>query len=202
MGLHGREIGASPVEVGVQPGHHYVAAVLAGHETRAERLDVARKREARLSLLLARLPAERRARDLRAWLVADPDGADWPAAAAELANVASVDLVILVRDGDHDLEAAVYDTRASRLAPFDRAEAKTLVAALPAAASVPSAAEAARFVPDAPPPRERDRAPGTPWYRSGWLWAGVALVAAVTVGGVILLGRGEADGVAACCFGP
>lgn len=185
--LDGREVSVTPATLEVDLGEHYVAVTLEGHAARHEKIK-AGGGELELSLLLSRLPAEQRARAVRTGLMR-PNLADaaWVRAAAALADIASLDAVVFVRDGDGGLEAAVYDARKRTLGAWTPvADDAALVAAIPRAAvpqiALPDEREqppAFRF--DEPPPVEEPR----PWYRTAW-GTTVIVGAALVVGSSIL----------------
>lgn len=195
--VDGRAVGTAPVELpAVPPGEHYLAATLDGHATRVDRVRVEGGRRVEQSFLLARLPAEERARAVRASLLRPGvvEG-DWPHAAQILADVASVDVLVLVRQRDDGaLEGAVYDVRAGRLAAWvSLDEPARLVEELPRPSgdpiAVPRPDEVARKTPGGDPlvggvRGGRKPPPRAPWYRTWWgvaalIGGGVALTATV-----------------------
>jgi hypothetical protein len=112
--VNGRVAGTTPLELSaLPPGDHYLAASLDGHVTRSERLTLADGERREQAFLLARLPAEQRARAIRAGLVRG--SSDFDRAAADLADVASVDVLVVVREQGAGFEWAAYDLRTGKL---------------------------------------------------------------------------------------
>jgi hypothetical protein len=179
--IDGRRAGAAPLEVTLDAGFHYVAAVAEGSTARLEKPLLRAGETSRVPLLLARMPPEERARQARAALATrggrgDTNDADHDAghAAAVLASSASLDLLVLVRDAPGGgSEAAIFDARAGSLGPWLAADPPGPVLAALAAKMVPAPPPAA----DAPlvatsssgPARDRSPAAAAPWYRSWWV---------------------------------
>jgi hypothetical protein len=190
--LDGKPVGAAPLELtDVAPGEHYLAATLDGHAARGERISLADGDTASETLLLGRLPAEERARSLRAGLMAEGlADVTWARAAADLADLASVDLMVIVRDAPDGsgLEAAAWDVRAAKLSKWRpigvEAEDTAFAEGLrPVAADLRVPAIEDLKIPDGPIDGGDGQKPR--WYRTWW---GTALIigGAVVIGGVII----------------
>jgi hypothetical protein len=189
--VDGQPVGVTPLELpGVIAGEHYVGTFLAGHAPRMERVTIKADARVEQSVLLSRLPAEQRARSLRFALMR---GTDLPLkrAAALLADVASVDVLVLVRQAEGGaLEAAAWDVRTATLGAWVPIAdgGKALVATVARAATTPIAVprpdEVAKRVPDKRPGDGRDPKDGgvkqPSWYRTWW---GTGLI----IGGSVLL---------------
>ncbi len=186
--LDGKSLGTTPTSLpGVEPGEHYLAVSLDGHAPRHEKIRVGSDKPVELSLLLSRLPAEDRVAAVRTALLRPGVGeAGWKTGAAALADSASVDLLILVRDADGGgLEAAVYDARRRSLGAWTPAgDVKAVVATLPSPEvklAVPvTAAEPTHLPIDLG--RTEDK---PPWYRTPWgtgaIIGGTVLVTAAVI---------------------
>ncbi len=195
--LDGRAAGMAPIDLaGLAPGEHYVGASLDGHAPRSERLTVQKGGRLEQSFLLARLPAEQRARSVRAGLLrAGLSAQEWARGADTLADVASVDLLVLVRDAASGagIEAAVWDVRSAKLGAWVNVtdSGAALAASVPDATgqiSVPLPQEVAGKVllgdgdPGGPNGPGQRRADKPRWYRTWW---GVSLLIG---GGIIVTG--------------
>lgn len=209
--VDGRAVGVAPVELpALGVGEHYLAATLDGHAPRVERVRVEAGRRLEQSFLLARLPPEERARAVRAALLRPGVvEADWAPAAATLADVASLDVLVMVRQRESGgLEGAVYDVRAGALGawvPLD--DPKALVDSVPRPPSdpiaVPTPRDVARRTPDGRPPPPPPPPPARPWYRTFWgmsaLIGGGVLAAAVVIAIGSSGGAGTTTYEGGCC---
>jgi len=186
--IDGRRAGTSPLSTTLEAGPHYVGTLAEGSVPRLERPVLRANEETRLSLLLARSPPEERALRARAEL---RDGrADWDRGPAALAAAASLDLLVLVRDGGEGAvpEAAVYDARTGALGAFMPATPpEPVLVALATALAAPVG-----------PPVSLVNQPGdaratpaaTPWYRSWWLAPPlIGVGAAVALGALWIIDR-------------
>jgi PEGA domain len=169
--IDGTRAGVAPLAVTLEVGSHYVAAVTAGSTPRLEKPLLRAGEDTRLSLLLARLPPEERARQGRVELAAGRVG--WSEGAAVLAGSASLDLLVVVRDAPHGgAEAAIFDARTGALGPWTATPPiepvllRLATALAPAAAPAPVAERDLDRGPRAP---DRSRAVPVPWYRSWWV---------------------------------
>jgi hypothetical protein len=190
--IDGRRAGTAPLAATLEVGAHYVAAIAEGSVPRLEKPVVGAGAASRLSLLLSRSPPEERARQARADLLAGRLG--WDRGPAALAASASLDAVVVVRDGAAGTgapEAAIYDARAGALGVFmPAAPPEPVLVALAAVVAAPSRAAPASLV--SREGRERDSSPAaaTPWYRSWWLPpALLAAGAAATLGTLWIIDR-------------
>lgn len=183
--IDGRPAGEAPLEVELGAGEHYVVATLPGHAPRTERVPIAAGETSSLELLVPRLPAEARARSVRAQVASgelEPERA-----ARTLADLASVDALVLVRQRDDgSLEAAVWDARSGRLSAFGPATVERVVAALPPpprrvplSLTVGEQGSGRGLPPGDSPTRDEER-PG--WYGTWWGTAAIVGVTVVTVG--------------------
>jgi PEGA domain len=186
--IDGRRAGTSPLSATLEAGPHYVGAVAEGNAPRLERPVLRAGQDSRLSLLLSRSPPEERAQKARADLLAGRLG--WDRGPAALAAAASLDLVVLVRDGGDGPEAAVYDARAGALGVFmPAAPVEPVLVALATALAAPPAPVASLVGGKG---RERDAPPpaAAPWYRSWWLAPPLLAVgAAVALGTLWIIDR-------------
>jgi hypothetical protein len=182
--IDGQPAGTAPLALTLEPGPHYVSAVTEGSTPRLEKPLLRAGEDTRVSLLLARLAPEERARQARAALAAER--LPWERGAAVLAVSASLDFLILVRGGAGGrVEAALFDARAGQLGAWMPATpVESVLAAL--------AVELAPAVPAAPlvtaeQGGERDRAPraATPWYRSWWVVPPILAVGAAAALGTL-----------------
>ncbi len=196
--LDGRPAGASPIELtGLAPGEHYLGLSLDGHVPRNERIVVGKDARAEQSYLLARLPAEQRARALRVGL-ARPGlkDDDYRRGAALLADVASVDVLVLVRSDDDKIVAAAWDVHAGRLGAWvslsdgGAALVRTLPAADASAIAVPAPRDVATKLPvdsaDDLIAGGKRGAIRPPWYRTWWGMS-ILIGGGVLVTGAILV---------------
>jgi hypothetical protein len=196
--VDGKAIGKSPMQLTLAAGEHYVAATLPGHVAQLQRVRVEKdKASAAPFSLLSRLPAEEEARSLRTALVAPDDTApstdDYSRVAVELAGVASLDLVVLVRSGDQGkIEAAIYDVRKAKLAAWvDASKEKLVLAELPHAAeiSLPTPKDvAAKRVGDGGPLDGTIARKEPPWYwtrQAKWIEA-IGGATVVVIGAIVL----------------
>jgi tetratricopeptide (TPR) repeat protein len=191
--VDGKPAGVSPLELtGLGAGEHYLGLALDGHASRHERIVVGKGARSEQSYLLARLPAEQRARSLRAGLSRPGlSYTDYRRGAALLADVASVDVLVLVRDREGGgVEAATFDAHTSKLSTWvdlndgGKALAATLPAADAGAIALPTTREVAGPLAGAgdlgKDRKEQNRQPR--WYRTWW---GVSLLIG---GGVLVTG--------------
>jgi hypothetical protein len=181
--LDGKNLGTTPASLpGIEPGEHYLAVSLDGHAPRHEKIRVGADKPVELSLLLSRLPAEDRAAQVRTALLRPAvTELEWKKGAAALADSASVDLLILVRDADGGgLEGAVYDARRRTLGAWKPAgDPQAVVATLPHP-EITLAVPAKAVDTHQRPIVEEDRGERTPWYSTPW---GTATI----IGGTVLV---------------
>jgi hypothetical protein len=186
--IDGRRAGTAPVGATLEVGFHYVGVVAEGSVPRLEKPLLRAGQDSRLSLLLSRSPPEERARQARAELLAGRLG--WDRGPAALASSASLDLLVVVRDGPSDTgQAAIFDARAGTLGAWMPAHpVEPVLVALGAALAAP---------PNAPKPlageakdHDRSQPAATPWYRSWWLAPPLLAVgAAVGLGTLWIIDR-------------
>jgi hypothetical protein len=166
--LDGRPAGTAPKELTLDAGFHYVAAVVEGSTPRLEKPVLRAGEASRVTLLLARLPPEERARQARADLGAGRTS--WAHGAAILASAASVDFLVLVRGARDDAQqAAIYDARSGALGPWmAAAPAEPVLTALAIRMTPAPTTGGPAFAPEA---LARDPSPAvaTAWYRSWWV---------------------------------
>jgi PEGA domain len=180
--IDGVRAGVAPLTVTLDAGSHYVAAIADASTPRLEKPLLRAGEDSRLSLLLARLPPEERARQTRAAMAAGRLG--WVEGAATLASSASLDVVVLVRDASAGgAEAAVFDARTAALGAWrPAAPVEPTLLALAAVLVPPRVAsdEAAVARPNAP-----SRPAVVPWYRSWWVVPPLLAVGAATALGTL-----------------
>jgi hypothetical protein len=185
--IDGARAGTSPLTTPLGAGSHYVSAVAPGSTPRLEKPLVRPGEDTRLSLMLARLPPEARVREARVALAtpdASPEASSetsspgasppasrpWSIGAAALAADASLDVLVLVRDGHGGVtaEAAVFDARTGALGAWTPAvPVEPVLAALALALAPPAPAE--RLVGGAERAPGSSRPPTAAWYRSWWV---------------------------------
>jgi hypothetical protein len=171
--VDGQDRGAAPVTLVLPVGDHLVCAVRAGYAGRGDRVTLEDGVRRELPLLLPRLAVGERALVLRraARAAAEPE---LPGLAAEIADTAGAETVILVRAD----RAAVYDAGTGRLGSW-LTGTDAVVAALPGRVDLTVRDLGVGPDPLAPPPARR------PWYRTpvgvAALVGGGVLVAAVLV---------------------
>jgi hypothetical protein len=175
--VDGKTFGVTPVQIELPVGEHTIAVTLNGHEPRAERVTIVDGKEIDLDMLLSRLPAEQRALDLREGLItgsgtAGPSDGAITAVAEDLADLAAADVLILVRDGEHGLEAASWENRTKSLSGWVPADDGTSVARTIPGVLDPRIIVDPRPQPPQPPPPPR-------WYRRWW---GTSLLVAAGLG--------------------
>jgi hypothetical protein len=191
--IDGQQAGPAPIEIAVGAGDHYLGATLDGHVPRTERIAVVDGGRSDQTFLLERLPAEQRARAIRQRLLRRTADADWQRGAADLADVASVDVLVILRtataaDGTPgtSLEWAAFSLDTGKLGPFVPVEggAKGLVDTLPKPKiiKVPRPDELAKQVPIGPATQPILSPKHEKWYRTWW---GTSLLIS---GGLVLLG--------------
>lgn len=189
--IDGRAVGPAPIELPtLAAGDHYLTATLDGHAPRTERIRIESGKGIEQSLLLSRLPADERARTVRAGLLAPGVvEADWKRAAGILAAW-SVDVLVIVRQQESGtLEVAVYDARQATLSPWiEGGDPARVVKELPTprdrSIALPTPEDLAKKkVGGEGPPIGGKKPVKTPWYKTGrglavlGIGAGVLLVA-------------------------
>jgi hypothetical protein len=166
--IDGQPAGTAPLTLSLDAGPHYVSAVTEGSAPRLEKPLLRAGEDTRVSLLLARLEPEERARQARAALAAQR--LPWERGAAVLAASASLDFLVVVRAGAGEgVQAAVFDARAGKLGAWmPAAPAEPVLAALAVQLAPP--APAGPLVTTAEG-RSDDHSPraSAPWYRSWWV---------------------------------
>jgi PEGA domain-containing protein len=188
--IDGRRAGSSPLSTTLAIGLHYVAAVAEGSAPRLEKPQLRAGEDSRLSMLLSRSPPEERARQARALLLAGRLG--WDRGPAALAASASLDLVVVARDGKGGgAQAAIYDARAGTLGPWmSAAPAEPVLVALATALATAASAPAPASVLARAAAHDTSPAAATPWYRSWWLAPPLfAVGAAVGLGTLWMIDR-------------
>jgi PEGA domain len=189
--IDGRPAGAAPIELVLDVGFHYVAAVAEGSTPRLEKPLLRAGQDTRLPLMLARQPPEERARAARAEMRGGRTS--FTRGAGILAVSASLDLVILVRGGrDAGPEAAIYDAHAGTLGPWMPAEpAPPVLAALTLKETpAPSSGGPTSLVAQDAGTRRSSPPAATPWYRTWWIVPPLLAVgAAATLGTLWIIDR-------------
>jgi hypothetical protein len=185
--IDGQPAGAAPLSMTLDAGAHYVSAVTEGSAPRLEKPVLRAGEDTRVSLLLARLAPEERARQARAALAAGRT--PWERGAAVLAVSASLDFVILVREGPGGAEAAIFDARAGTLGIWmDATPVETVLAALAVKLAPPSPPAGGLVAAGGVP--AQSRAASAPWYRSWWVVPPLLAVgAAAALGTVWMIDR-------------
>lgn len=121
--IDGRLVGPTPQTVtSLRAGTHYVAAVKSGYQPSAAILDIPpATTESRVEptepanqsplsrvFYLVEKPAAQRIVELRRQLLANTNTVDWTAVGNSLTKLVNVDVLILLRDGERELEAAIF----------------------------------------------------------------------------------------------
>jgi hypothetical protein len=206
--LDGRRVGKAPLALAaLAGGPHWVVASAPGQRPRGVviDLDAARPDSQAVSLSLSPLPpAEVGARLRRR--IAQADRGDARGAAGDLARLAGVDVLVLIRARGDRAEGAVLDARSGLLSAWLPAPSEELLRQLPGAAATGSPAIAATgqdpLVSADPRPTEEGAA-APAWY--GTWWGRSILVAgglAIAGGVVYAVSAGGDDGfaVGGFCF--
>lgn len=198
--IDGHAVGPAPIELPrLGAGDHYLTATLDGHAPRTERIRIETGKGIEQSLLLSRLPADERARAVRAGLLAPGVvEADWKRAAGVLADVASVDVLVIVRQVDsresEDFEVAVYDARKATMSAWiqgaDPAQvAKRLPGRRDGKIGLPTPEDVAKKKVDGEgKPIDGKKPVKTPWYKTGRNKVIIGIGAGLLViGGAVLI---------------
>jgi hypothetical protein len=182
--LDGQQMGDAPIKLTeLLPGPHVLAVHALGHRPLYETLHLDAGAVTSRTLLLERMAPSDQARELRARFMREPP-ADWEAAAGTLARLASVDRLIVLRQGARGVEAAVYDVATGKLSRWlTVAGTARSVVGLVLALDRPAPTPLVVRSPPLPAPR--------PWYRTWWGMGAVAggLAAVTTVLALTLSGR-------------
>lgn len=182
--LDGVRVGVTPLRVEIAPGPHYLVLAASEFLPAGRKLDAAPRERMSLVVELERLPLARRASELRRRLARrGPEREELRRAGREVALLAGVDAVLVVRDRYGAPAVAVYERNADRLSlfrPVDGQVSRLFGLLLPAPGPAPV---------DLLPPEERDRP--VAWYLRPWAVGALSGGAIAVVLGAILLTTGQ-----------
>jgi hypothetical protein len=181
--IDGQPAGTAPLALGLEAGPHYVSAVTEGSAPRLEKPLLRAGEDSRVSLLLARLAPEERARQARAALAAER--VPWERGAAVLAVSASLDFLIVVRaPAGSSVQAALFDARAGKLGAWMPATpVEPVLAALAVELAPP--APATPLVTTSQGGGDPSPRAAAPWYRSWWVVPPILAVGAAAALGTL-----------------
>jgi hypothetical protein len=204
--VDGALAGSSPVQIDVALGLHRFAAMAEGHAPVAKMMDVGRDPKP-FELALSKPAADQRIHILRSEL-ADTAGDDiaWKTGAMELAKLAGVDLMVLVRNaGEGVFEAAIFDRGSGELGRWLPVPSSRFYTAINPAPKR-DVDVAPRTVPAAALSGQIDTGQGdTSWYSTWWGRSLIVGTAAVAIGAVVFaVTRDDSSssvGIGEWCFG-
>lgn len=179
--LDGVRVGATPLDIEIAPGPHYLLLSDPEYKAAGRRLDVVPRERTSLNVELERLPMEERASEIRRRL-ASARGArvnTLSRAASDVALMVGVDAVLVVGDGPGMPAVAVYDRNWDRLSvfrPVDKEVGKLFGLLLPAPAPMPI-----DLLPDF-----KVEEP-SPWYLRPWAVGALSGGTILAILGVVLL---------------
>lgn len=185
--VDGAPAGATPLDVSIGAGPHYLVVAADGRVPRGQRVDAAPRDAIALALELDETPVAQRAIELRHRVAAaSGDRAALRAGAREAAELAGVDAVVVIAGDVGRAEASVYERGRDRLSvarPLGDGVHGLLGLLLPAPPPGPG---------DLLHSAQRQAAP-TPWYQRPWAVASFTGGALLTIvaGVVLATGGGE-----------